>query len=74
MIKLTKILIEMIPLSQEEKCELFDKMKDNLVDETNQLLLELKFGIIIKLKIFNFLCFKFFLLILIMNNFCRFIS
>ncbi len=42
MIKLTKILIEIIPLSQDDKFELFDKMKDNLVDEKNPFLLESK--------------------------------
>ena len=46
-IKLTKILIKIIPLSEDDKLELFNKIIENLIDENNTFLLELnslKFG------------------------------
>lgn len=60
-IKLTKILIEIIPLSSGEKDEIFNEIRMNLVDENSLLLTQLiylKFGIDGFLKIIFFLASK----------------
>ncbi len=73
MITLTKILIEIIPLNQDDKTGLLDRIKHNLVEESNPLLQtnNLKFGnkYINKLT-FNLTNYFFILIIYI----CRFIT
>lgn len=50
-IKLTRILIDLIPLNPEDKLDIFERIQDHLVDENIPFLLESK-----KLKFGNTLC------------------